>query len=277
MADKQRFLQLHFSRKDRLVSFISDRLFHNFTYTVRHGLIKGMKRKGGLGFLPAVFFLSAPQDSEVAFLQSLDFRGKVVYDIGAYQGIMTLFFARQARTVVAYEPQPESHQRALENVKLNGLRNVIVLNRAVGNQEMVMSLVYDPRMQGAATGDPRISTQIKDSLTDAITLEVPVVRLDQDIERGGLPVPDFIKIDIEGMELAALEGMRKTLAQFRPHLYLEMHGATEDEKEQRVYRIVQFLNTMGYGNIRHVETGSAIDSSNSSIARRGHLHCTASL
>jgi FkbM family methyltransferase len=275
MADTRQFRRVHFSLKDRLVSFVSDRLFRDFTYTVRHGLIKGMKRKGGMGFLPAVFLGFAPQDSEMAFLQSLDLRGKVVYDIGAFEGIMTLFFARQARTVVAYEPQPESYQRVLENVKLNGLGNVVVLNRAVGNQETVIALVYDRRMQGAATGDIGIGRQIRESLPDAVTVEVPVVCLDQDIERSGLPAPDFVKIDIEGMELAALEGMRTTLAQFQPQLYLEMHGATEDEKEMRVRQIVQFLNAMGYGYIRHVETGRAVSSSNSSIARQGHLHCTA--
>jgi FkbM family methyltransferase len=274
MADTQHFRRLHFSLRDRLVSLISDRLFGNLTYTVRHGLIKGMKRKGGLGFLPGILFCSAPQDPETAFLRSLDFRGRVVYDIGAFQGILTLFFARQARTVVAYEPLPGSYQRALENVELNGLRNVVLLNRAVGNQEMTMSLVYDPRMLGAATGDPGISTQIKDSLRDAVTLVVPVVCLDQDIERRGLPAPDFVKIDIEGMELPALEGMRKTLAQFQPYLYLEMHGATEAEKERRVDRIVQFLNAIGYGNIRHIETGATVNSSNSRIARQGHLYCT---
>jgi FkbM family methyltransferase len=275
MADAQQFRQLHFSLKDRLVSLISDRLFGNFTYTVRHGLIKGMKRKGGLGFLPEVFSRSAPQDPEAAFLQSLDFRGKVVYDIGAFQGILTLFFARRAATVVAYEPQPGSYQRALENVRLNGLHNVVLVNRAVGNQETVMSLVCDPRMLGAATGDPGIGTQIKNSLPDAVTLVVPVVCLDQDIERSGLPVPDFVKIDIEGMELCALEGMRKTLAQFRPYLYLEMHGATEDEKERKVYEIARFLNAMGYGNLRHIETGATVNSSNSRIARQGHLYCSA--
>jgi FkbM family methyltransferase len=267
MAHTAHFRRLHFSLKDRLVSFISDRLFRNFTYTVRHGLI--------MGFLPAIFFRSVPLGSETAFLQSLDLRGKVVYDIGAFQGIMTLFFARQARTVVAYEPQPESFQRVSENVKLNGLGNVVVLNRAVGNQETLISLVYDPRMQGAATGDPGIGTQIRESLPDAVTVEVSVVCLDQDIERSGLPAPDFVKIDIEGMELAALEGMQETLAQSRPQLYLEMHGATEDEKEQRVRRIVQFLNAMGYTNIRHVETGSAVSPTNSSIARQGHLYCAA--
>ena len=64
-------------------------------------------------------------------MRSLDLSGKVVYDIGALQGIMTLFFARQARTAVTCEPHPANYQRVLESVQLNALRNVTVLNRAL--------------------------------------------------------------------------------------------------------------------------------------------------
>src|ERR1700688_1640008 len=45
----------HYTLKHRLVAWISMHLFHTATYTVRHGLLKGMKRKGGLGWIPALF------------------------------------------------------------------------------------------------------------------------------------------------------------------------------------------------------------------------------
>jgi len=45
----------HYTTKHRMVAWISQKLFGNITYTVRHGLIKGMKRKGGLGWLPELF------------------------------------------------------------------------------------------------------------------------------------------------------------------------------------------------------------------------------
>ena len=45
----------HYTLKHRLIAWISMHLFDNLTYTVRHGLLKGMKRKGGLGWVPALF------------------------------------------------------------------------------------------------------------------------------------------------------------------------------------------------------------------------------
>jgi FkbM family methyltransferase len=269
------FRRLHFSLKDRIVSFLSETFFENNTYTVRHGLIQGMKRKGGLGFLPGYLARPGYVKAEEDFLRGLDFNGKVVYDIGAFQGIMTLFFAARAKAVVTYEPLPAHYRRVLENIALNKLANVRVLNKAVGNKEGSLLLAFDPRMPGAASGDAIISAQITSSIAEAATVEVPVVRLDDEVERSGLPPADFIKIDIEGMELAALEGMECLLTRRHPALYIELHGATEEDKRERARQIVQFLSRLGYDNIHHVESGSQVTTLTTSTIFTGHLHGTA--
>jgi len=273
MSSSLHFRNRHFSLKDRIVSFISEKFFERNTYTVRHGLIRGMKRKGGLGFLPAALSRSSRNEIEEAFLESLDLRGKTVYDIGAFQGIMTLFFARQAKTVVSYEPHPASYRRVLENIEINGLGNVIALNRAVGDRDGALTLTYDPLLEGAASGAASIRAQIAQSPRSAVTLEVPMVRLDTDIARNQLPVPDFIKIDIEGMESPALVGMKNTLLRNHPALYVEMHGATDAEKEVNARCVIQLLAEAGYPDFLHIETGAKFDPANASIARQGHVFC----
>jgi hypothetical protein len=45
----------HYTLEHRLIAWISVHLFDTLTYTVRRGLLKGMKRTGGLGWLPALF------------------------------------------------------------------------------------------------------------------------------------------------------------------------------------------------------------------------------
>jgi FkbM family methyltransferase len=273
MSHTPHFRRQHFSLKDRIASFISERFFENNTYTVRHGLIQGMKRKGGLGFLPPFLTRSGYVEAEETFLRELNLDGKVVYDIGAFQGIMTLFFAARAKAVVTFEPHPAHYRRVRENVKLNQLSNVCVLNLAVGDQEGSLVLTFDPRMPGAASGDGVIRAQISDSIAEAATVEVPVVRLDDQVERSGLPPPDFIKIDIEGMELAALKGMEGILSRRRPPLYIELHGATEDDKRARVSEILKFLTRLGYQNILHVETRRPVTGPDLCT---GHFYCTAS-
>jgi len=45
------YLEAHYSLKHRFVAGVS-RLFEQRVYTVRHGPLRGLRRKGGLGFLP---------------------------------------------------------------------------------------------------------------------------------------------------------------------------------------------------------------------------------
>jgi hypothetical protein len=129
-------------------------------------------------------------------------------------------------------------------------------------------------MPGAASGDPAIVGQIRGSIAAAAAVEVSVARLDDDLARHNLPPPDFVKIDVEGMELAVLRGMQKTLAVRHPALYLEMHGATQDEKNRKAAEIIQFLSAAGYRRILHIETGTVVTTSSSAVAKEGHIYCT---
>lgn len=251
---------------------VSNRL-DSFTYTQRHGLIRGLKRKGGLGFLPAVLTDRGHETAEHRFLRSLDLSGQVVYEIGAFQGLLTLFFSGRAREVIAYEPNPSSYRRVLENLRLNGRTNARVRHLAVGEREGTLTLLCDALMPGGTSGDPALAEQIRGSSPSARVIDVPVVTLDHDIAAHALPEPDFVKIDIEGMELPALRGMQDTLERARPALYLEMHGATMEHKERNVRSIVEYLRSRGYTDILHVESGETVTVENAPTASQGHLYC----
>ena len=100
------------------------------------------------------------------------------------------------------------------------------------------------------------------------------VRLDEDIQRAGLPPPQFVKLDIEGMEFAALQGMESTLSLHHPAIFMEIHGATDKEKEENVARILAWLNQKGYRRILHVESGQPATPGNVPQVSSGHLYCT---
>ena len=55
-------------------------------------------------------------------------------------------------------------------------------------------------------------------------IDVSTMSLDDLIEQFALRPPDFIKMDIEGGEVVAVPGMRRTLARFKPTLLIELHG-----------------------------------------------------
>ncbi len=266
-----RFRSEHFSKKHLIEARIS-RMLDGFVYRQKHGLAKGMRRRGGLGFVPAFFARGDLKNPEYIFMMGLDLTDQVVFDIGAFEGITTLFFSNRAKQVVTYEPNPSSHARVTENLRLNDIKNVELRNLAVGSEAGTITLTLDPLMPGAASADTEIASQI-DSSGDTNSVEVPVVRVDDDVRENDLPDPDFVKIDIEGLELSALQGMRETLERAHPRLYMEMHGATPEQKREKVHGIVEFVTGLGYNDITHIESGKQIGLENSADAAEGHLYC----
>ncbi len=254
----------HYTLRHRLTAWISRNLFDRVTYTVRHGLIRGMKRKGGLGWTP-VWLSRGVETREQNFWRGLALEGLVIYDVGAFHGILTLFFAARGARVIAYEPNDGNHARLIGNITLNGLTNVQVRKLGVGAALGSGTLHFSPEMAGGG------SLLLKKAAT--MSQAVQITTLDHDIAAASLPAPDLIKIDIEGWELEALEGMRATLDAHHPALFLEMHGDTMREKKSKARAIVAFLRSAGYTDIVHVETGLRIAPGNETGAAEGHLYC----
>ena len=261
-----------FTLKNRMGAWISTRLFGNVTYTMRRGLLKGMKRKGGLAWAPAIFSRESV-DAEERFLWGLNLEGATVYDVGAYQGLVTMFFAKRAKRVVCFEPNNQNYGRLLENLALNGIHNVEARKAGVGSRRGTLRMIESPLMPGLSSFDSPIAKKlVRAQMGTLVEEQISIVTLDEEISSANLPTPNFIKIDTEGWEIEVLRGARSTLTQYRPALFLEMHGATASEKSQKVREIVAFLWELNYRDICHIETGSAITPENSDLAMEGHLH-----
>jgi len=122
-----------------------NQVFKNQTYTVRHGLAKGLRRRGGLAFLPAAFASTPERVEEESFLLSLSLEGQTIYDVGGDQGIYTVFFARKVGDngrVITFEPNPESYRRIVANAELNQFRNVDVRPIGLGPQKGKLTFVF---------------------------------------------------------------------------------------------------------------------------------------
>ena len=270
-VDGSTYLKSHYSLKHRITARLS-KLLDGYEYTVRRGLTKGLKRKGGLGFIPAWIARSANENEETAFFEALKLDGVTVFDVGGFQGLLTMFFARRAKQVVVFEPNPSSRKRLLENLALNQFRNVVVRPVGVGETAGELELVFDPLMPGGASANSKVAGQIRSDSENLQVERMQIVSLDDEVA-GGLPAPAFVKIDVEGMELGVLKGMRKVMRSAHPAIYIEMHGATMEEKKENARAVVAELEQSGYMNIRHIESGARITNANADAAARGHLYC----
>jgi FkbM family methyltransferase len=211
--------------------------------------------------------------AEQQFWFGLNLSGMTVYDVGAFHGLLTMFFASRAKKVVCFEPNTQNHKRLSENLTLNGLKNVEVRKVGIGSRHETRRMAGSPIMPGGASVDGKTVEELLRTGPRTVVEEISIVTLDEEIPRSGLPKPDFIKIDIEGWEMEALRGARNTLDTCRPMLFLEMHGETVREKKRKVAEIVAFLWEINYRHIHHIETGTTITPENASVAMEGHLYC----
>jgi FkbM family methyltransferase len=150
--------------------------------------------------------------------------GMVVYDIGANIGFFTMIAARavgpQGR-VLAFEPLPENVRWLRHNVDINDFGQVEIVEAAVGARE------------GTAAFESG-NTAVWARISDTGEHEVRVLSIDDGIAAGSLPVPDVVKMDIEGAEVDALDGMRETLARHRPTVIVELHDTIGAVRERLV-------------------------------------------
>lgn len=139
--------------------------------------------------------------------------GMVVVDIGANIGYYTLIFAGRVGVkgnVFSYEPEKTNFCRLQENIAENKLTNTQAFQTALGDKVETRFLYLSNNSSTHSLGDnSRLKNPVK----------VSVETLDDSLRSFDNPPVDIIKMDVEGAELLALEGMRKTLAR-SPHLVL---------------------------------------------------------
>lgn len=137
--------------------------------------------------------------------------GEVVFDAGAFGGILTNVFAKQVGPegrVISFEPDALNRAHVLKNLELNGgPANVEVLSEGLWDSETEVEFCERGALGSSAFWDGPGGHKVKIQTTtiDRVAAQRKLTRL------------DFIKINIEGAEVKALNGAIESIRRFRPH------------------------------------------------------------
>lgn len=154
-------------------------------------------------------------------------KGDVVLDCGANVGVFTrLALNDGAAKVIAIEPMPDNI-RALERTFAPEIAagRVVVYGKGVWDREDFLPMLIDP------TNSAADSFVIEQKGAQASTVKLPLTTIDQLVADLKLERVDFIKMDIEGAEVKALEGGKGTIAKFRPRMALSTYHTPTDPEE----------------------------------------------
>jgi FkbM family methyltransferase len=180
------------------------------------------------------------EDSTALTIETLLNRGDVCIDLGAHIGFFTLLMAQcvgSEGAVWAFEPSPQVRTRLLRNLALNRVNNVTVREEAVAEVEGKRIFCRGPD-DHSSLGSLRSLKLSKGSF------EVRTCRLSSCLP--GSLWPRLIKMDIEGAEYLALQGMSELLRDQHPDIILEISNHFLTEMGSSSVEIYSFMRQFGY-------------------------------
>jgi FkbM family methyltransferase len=159
--------------------------------------------------------------------------GDIVLDCGAgcseETTLNAIYFAKKAGKigkVFSFEANPRVYKKLLQDVK--EYSNILPLNLALWKEN---GKVHIKDEYGG-------SSHITDEISNETHL-IKAVTIDNFAKENNLHSVDFIKMDIEGAELAALEGAKNTIKEFKPKLAICIYHKPSD-----FYEIPQFIKEL---------------------------------
>lgn len=170
--------------------------------------------------------------------------GVVAVDCGANIGVLTLEWANfmaQWGSVISIEAQEKVFYALAGNIALNNCLNVKALNAAAGAENKKIKIPELDHSMPATFGSFELKKKSDEFIGQFVSYEEEKgVEVNQiTIDSLNLARLDFLKIDVEGMELEVLEGAKNTISEKKPFLMIEFIKSNRTELEN-------FLNLVNY-------------------------------
>ena len=204
-------------------------------------LLKYAVKSAILGHTPRVYWfarqvIKGHHEPELALLPQLADPERAAFDIGAHFGMWTSALLPHFREVHAFEPIPR-----LARVLRSGVGGRARVHEVALSDHAGTTTLRAPRAGlGRSTVEPRNDLEgMSDPTQPVDVFDVRTMRLDD----MGLPDPAFIKIDVEGHELAVVEGGKELIARARPTMLIELVDCQNPGYEAA---IIERLEGMGF-------------------------------
>jgi FkbM family methyltransferase len=182
----------------------------------------------------------ANYEREMELLDVLCDPARTGIDVGAKVGMYTYRIRARSSDVVAFEPIPLFHDllRAVFEGKRGRIEPVAASDRR-GTATLRMPYDHDGSRQfGRSSIEPANPLEHR-QIARTEELEVETRPLDE----YAFPRVGFIKIDVEGHELAVLEGAARTIAEQQPNLLIECN---DDHQPRAIERLAAWLHAHDY-------------------------------
>jgi FkbM family methyltransferase len=189
----------------------------------------------------SLFWTGFHELKELIFLHHYLIPEMIAIDVGSNIGEYTIFLAKRLKKgkVIAFEPMPPILSTLRENIAINHFTNVEIMAVGLADKKGKIEIheLEDDKNEGLSTiylGNRKSRNTFIIDITTLDSLELKIDRL------------DFLKIDIEGAEIAALNGAKETLLRFRPLVMVEVSDITYHQAGYSSSDVRRFFTEIGY-------------------------------
>lgn len=210
-----------------IAKMLPERLLHklgfNYKQTIEHEGLKFRIRNFSSDF--TIFY-------EIFYSKSYtkDFpipSNSIVVDIGAHIGFFSLMASRIAKKVYSFEPNSENFNMLLTNIRLNSIKNITPINKAVSKK----------------TGTDKLNTDVEDSECSLGSkgVDVATISLKDFFDTYKIKKIDFLKMDCEKSEYNILMSTPKKYLERIGKISMEVHKTNKFLKDMS-----EFLSKNGF-------------------------------
>lgn len=208
----------------------------------------------------ALFVKGIYDPNSMVIINSLLPKDGVFIDVGASFGYFSIVATKAVGPngrVIAIEPSSRDYNRLVDNVRINNLENIISTYRLAISDSSGTALLSIATEERSAINT--LGNQFSFSGVETVAKEnVDTIALDDFVVANQINHVDVLKLDIEGSELKALHGAKKTIAKYHPAIMLGVNSNALKASGTDHDEIQKTLSELGYRAYKIVDDGEIL-------------------
>ena len=205
------------------------------------------------GFSRTIFYRGVHEPLATEIVKRELMPGMTAIDIGANMGYYTLSEAQlvgDEGLVLAIEPVPTTFSILRKNVELNQLRNVRLFQVAIGDHDGIAEMYVTEKLNWSHLNHGMHHSSRAEDIQKSLrqVIKVPIQTLDSFVTMHQISTVNFLRMDVEGYEIAVFQGGWNTIADQSAHhlfkMFVEVHPFLVEDR-MPFSQLVQSLASCG--------------------------------
>ncbi|WP_347217319.1 FkbM family methyltransferase [Chryseobacterium sp.] len=193
-----------------------------------------------------LYFVGDYEKSEIDYLYSVLKKGDTFIDIGGNIGLFSLNASKivgKEGNVYAFEAFKPNYEKFSQHLSINNFKNVTLEHLAVADKNDFIEILYNETY-----GNVGMASSYLENFTAKEKVESII--LDDYVKNQQITKIDLIKIDIEGGEFSALQGMKEILTHFQPKIIIEINNIALKSSHHNEEELIRLLLEKGYSQTK---------------------------